>query len=266
MADPSSSRLAAPSTWHFGPPDAAVVVRNAEALMAHLAVHLGGWPVRHAGDAPPPPEIDVIVAGAADIGLAFADAPPLSFDDPPAAAGALADALVTRFAAKAGRLDFAAAAVAAPGGLVCLVGPPRSGRTLLALQLAVIGWRLHADSRLAVRVGQGAPAGLCLGLTPRLSMPLPPDVGPALAEFVDGYLEIRNGRDGYLKLWAGEAAGFGDEAAIRAVVEIAREEGAEPVLAEAGTHPVLGVPAFTLRYGRSAEAARVVYRRFSGRA
>lgn len=263
MADPSLSRLAAPSTWHFGPPDSAVVVRNAEALMAHLAVHLGGWPVRHAGDAPPPPDIDVVVAGASEIRLESPGAAPLRFDDAADAAGALADALVSRFTANAGRLDFAAAAVEAPGGLVCLVGPPRSGRTLLALQLAVIGWRLHADSRLAVRVGRGPPAGLCLGLTPRLALPLPADAGPALAEFVDGYLEIRNDRNGYLKLWSGEAAGFGDEAPIRAVVEIGREDGADAVLADAGTHPALGVPAYALRYGKSVEAARVLYRAFS---
>jgi hypothetical protein len=258
------SPLAGPSTWHFGPPEAAVVVRNAEALMAHLAVHLGGWPVRHAGEAPPAPDIDVVVRGENDIRLVSPDRAPTQFDDAAVAAGALAEALVVRFTALTRRIDLAAAAVETPRGLVCLVGPPRSGRTLLALQLAVLGRRLYADSRLAVRVAEGPPMGFCLGLTPRLALPLPPDVGPGLTEFVDGYLEIRNAATGYLKLWSGEAAGFGDEAPIAAVVAIDRRAAAAPSLAATGPHADLGVPGFALSYGASLDAARLLYRAFSG--
>ena len=40
----------APSIWDFGRPGAPILVRNAEAVQAHLAVFLDGWPQRRVGN------------------------------------------------------------------------------------------------------------------------------------------------------------------------------------------------------------------------
>ncbi|MBM3488677.1 MAG: hypothetical protein FJX67_18945, partial [Alphaproteobacteria bacterium] len=61
----SADHATGPSTWLFGPPETPVVVHNAEALMAELAVHLGGWPIRWAGATPPRDPDITVAAGAA---------------------------------------------------------------------------------------------------------------------------------------------------------------------------------------------------------
>lgn len=52
----------AASLWSFGPEEAPIMVRNAELVLPHLTVFLGGWAIRfadRAADSPSPPDIDV---------------------------------------------------------------------------------------------------------------------------------------------------------------------------------------------------------------
>lgn len=220
---------AAPSLWTFGPDGAAVTVRNAEALLAHLPVFLGGWPIRHAGSgADARPDIDIVAGpdGGFTIRVQGPGGNEIACADEFEAANALAGSLVACFVARApNRICLHAGAVAVESGLVVLLGGSLAGKSSVALQMTAAGYRLFGDDRVAVEVpedgGSGA-RGLCLGLMPKLRLPLPADCGARFAEFVDGYTEIRDDEVAYLKPWEGEAAGFGETAPVTAFVILDR--------------------------------------------
>ena len=215
--------------WAFGPPETEILVRNAEALLAHLPVFLAGWPFRRVADAAgldPPVEvverpggqISVVCAGPAAGGAVFSSA----FT----AARGLADALVGAWLARSGDLIcLRAASVRIDRGLVVLMGDSLAGKSSVALHLAASGHRLFGEDRLALRLVSGSPSvGVCLGLTPRVALPLPPDCGARFAEYVEGFTEMRDADTAYLKLWEGEAAGFAEEAPVVAFAVLVRRQ------------------------------------------
>ncbi len=219
------------SLWGFGPDDAPVTVRNAEALLAHLPVFLGGWPLRRIGDGGSArPDIDVIevTGGGFAIRVGGPGGNETACSDEFEAANALADGLIASFIARApNRIGLRAGAVVLGDGLTILLGGALAGKSSVSLQMTAAGHRLFGDDRLAVETpgdDGGAARGLCLGLMPRLRLPLPADCGARFAEFVDGYTEIRDGAAAYLKLWDAETAGFGDTAPVAALVILDRRE------------------------------------------
>ena len=222
---------AAPSLWAFGPDEAPVSVRNAETLLAQLTVFLGGWPVRRTGEgAGARPDIDVIERpdGGVTVRVAGPGGNETDCADTFEAANALAGGLIARFVAQSpNRICLHAGAARVGGGLVILLGESLAGKSSVALQLAAAGYRLFGDDRLALEAPAAAGAGargVCLGLMPKLRLPLPADCGARFAEFVDGYTELRDDEVAYLKLWDGEAAGFGEAAPVAALVVLDRRE------------------------------------------
>lgn len=216
-----------PSVWHFGPDDAPVRVAGAEALLAHLPVFLGGWPLRRV--AGPAPRCDVRVRTGPGGAIAVETLGPggtvLDFDNEMDAANGLAGALVAEYvAARADTVCLHAGSALVGAGLCVLLGASLAGKSSVAMQLAASGYRLFGDDRLAVRQGDDdAPAeGTCLGLQPKLRLPLPEDAGPALEGFVESYTEIRTGTAAYLRPWDTEAATFGDTAPLGALVALER--------------------------------------------
>ena len=268
-----------PACWAFGPPGAETVVGNAELLLAHLPVFLSGWPFRRvADDEGLQPaiavaeraggEIAVTTGGTAGGYSVFAHA----FE----AANGLAGALVTGFVRRSGLAAVDAGSAQVGRGLAVLLGGPQSGKTSLALHMAAAGYRLFGAHRLALRLAaDGPPAGLCLGLTPRVRLPLPPDCGARFRDYVEAFTEIRGPAAAWLKLWEGEAAGFMEDAPLAAFVLLEREEsgpcGREPApdlaaaLAAAGgsaaaagaalSGAASGVPCYRLTFSSSREAA-----------
>jgi hypothetical protein len=295
MSNTSSSesahpRPAAASLWRFGPEDAPVLVRNAEAVLAHLPLFLGGWPLRWVGEAETPdttPDIEIVerAEGAIDVATAAHRAEYAGAMD---AANALAGALIGAFIGRrSAMICLHAGSALIGGGLVALIGGSHAGKSSVALQLAAAGYRLFGDDRIALDLADmTAPLGLCLGLMPKIRLPLPPDAGPRLAEFVDAYSELQDEAAAYLKPWAGEAATFGETASLRALVVLERSEGAparlDPLarpallrtLIESVTAPGLdagalvaqldalarAVPAYALSFGASREAAALLAR------
>jgi hypothetical protein len=114
-----------------------------------------------------------------------------------------------------------------------------SSHPALAIHLAAAGHRLFGDDRLAVRLADGH--GLCLGLMPKVRLPVPGDAGPRFAEFVDAYTELEGDGVAYLKPLATEAARFGDAAPIAALVLLERVDGAEVALAAVSPAEVVRV-------------------------
>jgi hypothetical protein len=267
-----------PACWAFGPPGAGTLVRNAELLLAHLPVFLAGWPFRRvAEDEGLEPAIAVAERAGGEIAVTTGGAESV-FADAFKAANGLAGALVAGFVRRSGLLAVDAGSAQVGRGLAVLLGGPLSGKSSIALHMAAAGYRLFGAHRLALRLTPaGPPAGLCLGLTPRVRLPLPPDCGARFRDYVESFTEIRGPTAAWLKLWEGEAAGFMEDAPLAAFVLLERGESSPcsltpapapdvaAALAAAGCSPPAAgaalaevasrVPGYRLSFSSSREAA-----------
>jgi hypothetical protein len=224
-AEPAADGL--PGFWKFGPKDAPVVVENAEAVMPHLPYYLGGWDFQWAGTAAEgPPDVRIIenyngeyrVVSAGPGGADF------SFDNPYDAANGLASGLISVHVARNPKMVCLNASAARIGdSLVIVIGDPFAGKSSVALHLAVLGHRFFGHDQIAVTLDQ-APVGTCLGLMPKVRLPLPSDCGDAFREFVEGYSAMQGEDMAYLKLWDGEAGGFGETAPVSTLVFLDRRQ------------------------------------------
>lgn len=235
---PDSPKTAAPqgaegatdnALWSFGPEESAITVRNADILLAHLPLFLTGWPFKRIeAGAEDIADIDIIrqAGGRFLIVRRGAGADEQFFDDEFNAANGLSGALVAAYIARqSDKVCFHASSARVGPGLVVLLGDTLAGKSSVALHLASAGYRLFGDDRLAVSLGDGgAPIAQCLGLTPKIRLPLPDDCGQRFAEYIDAFTEIRDDSAVYLKLWEGEAAVFLEQAPVSAFVILERKE------------------------------------------
>ena len=158
-----------------------------------------------------------------------------------------------------------------------------------SLQLACSGYRFFGDDRIAVRFSDnGQPTGQCLGLMPKMRLPLPPDCGAPFEEYIEAFSELQDEEAAYLRLGDREAANFGDEAPIIALISLDRTDSGDAELADAPrpelvksllaqvTAPHLDIsrlvpamnrlasliPGFTLKFSSSKDAAREIAAKF----
>ena len=109
--------------------------------------------------------------------------------------------------------------------LAVILGDSFAENNYVALQICAAGYRCFGDDKLILTQNSGGVEGLCLGLTPKVKLPLPPDCGAGLMEYIEAFTEIRNDKVVYLKLWDGEAASFMEGAPIGALIMLDRRMG-----------------------------------------
>lgn len=231
------------SPWAFGPAGREIRVGNAELLLAHLPIFLNEWPCRRLGDSEagdmeimvverPNKQMEVNLAGPGALQSVFEN----DFD----AADGLASALIAAFTSRhMGTVCLHAGSSQVGQGLIVLLGDSMAGKSSVALQLASAGYRLFGDDRLAIQIEDaGAASGLCLGLTPKVRLPLPDNCGQRYSEYVDAFTEIRDESVAYLKLWEGEAAVFLEQSPIQAFVILNRATSGPCAVAPA-TRPAI---------------------------
>ncbi len=223
----------APGFWWVGPADNPVLVENAEAVMPYLPYYMAGWPLKWAGpEAERSPDIRVIENPDGTIqvistGPGGAD---FAFENPYDAANGLAGALISVFVSRDPQMVCLHAGAGRVGdGLVIVIGDSQAGKSSVALQLAVLGNRFFGDDQIAVTLANPS-SGMCLGLMPKVRLPLPEDCGDGFREFVDGYSSMQGEDMAYLKLWEGEAGTFGETAPVRALVFLDRKESGDTEL------------------------------------
>ncbi len=291
--NPPKPRQAVATSWLFGPKEQLISVRNAEAVLAHLPLFLGGWPMQSLGAAPEQAyDIDIIENrdGSLVVRLAGPGGNDMEFDNALDAANGFAGSLIGAYIARQpDTICLHASTALVGGGLVVLVGDSFSGKSTTSLQLASAGHRFFGDDRIAIRLDDGSsPVGQCLGLMPKMRLPLPPDCGIAFEEYIEAFSELQDEEAAYLRLGDHEAAGFGDEAPIVALISLDRREGGASIFEEAPRPqlvksllaqvyaPHLGisnlvpsmnklaslVPCFTLQFSNSREAAQMIAARF----
>ncbi|NKB20480.1 MAG: hypothetical protein GKS01_08275 [Alphaproteobacteria bacterium] len=284
------------SAWQFGPEEHLISVRNAEAVLVHLPLFLGGWPMQGLGPAPEQPyDIDIVENsdGSMVIRLAGPGGNDMEMDDALDAANNFAGALIGAYIARqSDTICLHASTALVGGGLVVLVGDSFSGKSTTSLQLACAGYRFFGDDRIAIRWDdESLPIGQCLGLMPKMRLPLPPDCGAAFAEYIEGFSELQDEEAAYLRLGDQEAAGFGEEAPIKALIALDRRDTGDSIFEEAprpqlvksllsqvyAPHLAISnlvpsmnrlaslVPCFTLRFSNSREAAQMIAARFRER-
>lgn len=279
MPDPVSAETdAAPDFWWVGPEDNPVLVENAEAVMPYLPYYMAGWPLKWAGPAAGR-EPDVRVVEGSDGTFQVISTGPggsdFSFDNPYDAANGLAGGLISVFIARDPQMVCLHAGAARVGdGLVVVIGDSFAGKSSVALHLAVLGNRFFGDDQLGVTL-ENPSVGLCLGLMPKVRLPLPEDCGDAFREFVDGYSSMQGDEMAYLKLWEGEAGAFGETLPVRALVFLDRTEtgdselrpASRPELVKAMVRTAFAphIPSHDLLAGltRLADAADAYHLRFS---
>ena len=281
----------APDRWNIGPADAPVIVENAEAVLPYLPYFIAGWNIQWAGPATDaPPDVRVLEHGDGTFrvissGPGGAD---FAFDNPYDAANGLAGALISVHVARdPSAICLHAGAAKIDDGLVIVIGDSFVGKSSVALHLAVLGHRFFGDDQIAVTLGIDA-VGTCLGLMPKVRLPLPDDCGDAFREFVEGYSSMQGDDMAYLKLWEGEAGDFGETAPISALVFLDRLTEGDAVLEPASaaelvknmvstafaphiasadllaglTQLAAGAAPYHLRFSSSREAAALLSREF----
>ena len=226
MPDPGGADIGmAPDFWWVGPDDNPVLVENAEAVMPYLPYYMAGWPLKWAGPAAErTPDIQVIENDDGTYQVVSSDpgVAGFTFDNPYDAANSLAGGLIGIFVSRDPRMVCLHAGAARVGdGLVVVIGDSLAGKSSVALHLAVLGNRFFGDDQIGVTL-ENSPLGMCLGLMPKVRLPLPGDCGDAFREFVDGYSSMQGDDMAYLKLWEGEAGTFGQTAPVRALVFLDR--------------------------------------------
>ena len=118
------------------------------------------------------------------------------------------------------------------GRLVVFPNRYRAGKSVLSACLAAAGQRLFTDDILTVdpEAGDGEIYGVATGIAPRLRLPVPQDLGPALTRF----LEERKGPQSelyrYLRLGTRELAPRGTRAPIGGFVLLERGQGQTPAI------------------------------------
>jgi hypothetical protein len=217
----------------------------------------------------------------------------IGLDKPIDAAVAVMGGLISACLAQTdGAVCVHAAAVEVAKGLALLIGGSKAGKSSVGLQLAARGHRFFGDDRIILQgVGGGeSVAATCLGLTPKVRLPLPERCGPRYRDFIDFIAARTFFQDetcALLHLEESLAAGFGDTQEVAAFILLDRQGGGSAALTPVSRTSVLkallqsasspslsverivddmseltrAVPCYALRFSDSAEAAALVERK-----
>lgn len=127
-----------------------------------------------------------------------------------------------------GVLQIHCAALEFEQGLVLFPQKRRMGKSVLALALAALGYRLFCDDVLALAADQDP--GIALGISPRLRLPIPQKGTVRLGEFLAARPLRANARYGFVRLAAAELAAHGARRPIVGIVQFQRNEAGAATL------------------------------------
>ncbi len=176
------------------------------------------------------------------------------------------------------------------GRLVVFPATRRAGKSTLSVAMAAAGVRLFTDDFLPVSVGSdGIIRGISSGVSPRLRLPVPAQIGDAANGYMTRRQRVSNGQYSYIVPLKNEGAAFGEALPLGAAVFLERTDGAEAELEEISTAEALktliyqnfsragnagdilamlefvalNLPAYRLRYDHAEPAIALLQARFS---
>jgi len=183
------------------------------------------------------------------------------------------------------------AAIEFAGRLVIFPSTRRAGKSTLTVALAAAGKTVFTDDFLPLKAtDDGLLSGISSGISPRLRLPFPDQIGPIALDYIRNRSMIQNRQYRFVSPRIGELANFGDTAPIGSLVFLERTEGAtamiEPVsesdalsalikqnfsraMNTAGILKMLGfisksTPAYRLIYDDAEQAIALLESRFQG--
>ena len=275
------------SCWVFSGPRRPIVVTGLEPLLPYLSIFLLDWPYKAAsGRAPRQADIRVQHNGGKfRILINASNRETISVGDPVEATRALTGHLHSAFVSQLEQAaSLHAAAVDSDAGLVLLIGKSQAGKSSLALNLAMRGHLLFGDDRIIVseRDEAGPLVGTCLGLAPKVRLPLPTNSDPEFRHFVESHMFFLDGEHyAVLHLPPSLLARFGAIRDVATIIAFERRDDLSTRLTPASRASILcdllecahnprltadrfldmltgwsaSLPSYRLRYSSSAEAA-----------
>jgi hypothetical protein len=126
------------------------------------------------------------------------------------------------------------AAIEFAGRLVIFPSTRRAGKSTLTVALAAAGKKVFTDDFLPLKAtNDGLLSGISSGISPRLRLPFPDQIGATARDYIQNRSMIQNRQYRFVTPRTDELANFGDTAPIGSLVFLERTEGAtakiEPV-------------------------------------
>ena len=123
------------------------------------------------------------------------------------------------------------AAVEFAGRLVVFPSTRRAGKSTLTVALAAADKRVFTDDFLPLKITEGELLhGVSSGISPRLRLPLPEQIGPVAEKYIGRRSSISNSQYRFVAPISDELASFGDTAPIGSLVFLERSDGATAAL------------------------------------
>ncbi|MDH5187373.1 MAG: hypothetical protein OEW37_00290 [Rhodospirillaceae bacterium] len=196
------------------------------------------------------------------------------------------------FIADSGKLlALHAAAVELDGGLSVFPSTHNAGKSTLGVLLAARGARLFADdvTPLDPQQGNGLFMGVAPGFLPRLRLPLPDDLAPEGADFINSHAGPKSENFLYINLNETQLASLGQSAPVNRIILLERKKDAAAEIitvkkSEILKHTIMqslnqdvsaieildnlngmvaGCECLRLTYGRSEDAAKLLMSTFA---
>ena len=216
---------------------------------------------------------------------------PLSYGDPVNAICAIVAELAwLRLREDPSLLCLHGAAAEVAGRLVVFPATRRAGKSTLSVALAAAGIRMFTDDFLPLSIADnGIISGISNGISPRLRLPIPEQIGPVAKKYISDRQTIANRQYAYVAPAGAESVRFNERAPLGAIVFLDRKDGNTPELNRIGKAEALKVlikqnfsragnagdilsmleflahnlPAYTLSYDDAEPAIDLIKSRFS---
>lgn len=128
------------------------------------------------------------------------------------------------------------------GRLVVFPATRRAGKSTLSVAMAAAGIRLFTDDFLPLSISEhGAINGISSGVSPRLRLPMPPQIGPRAESFLTVRKAVSNGQYTYVAPLNTEIAAFNESAPLGGIVFLDRIDGATARLDQVGKAEALKI-------------------------
>ncbi len=149
-------------------------------------------------------------------------------------------------------------AVEFSGRLVLFPSTRKAGKSTLSVALAAAGKTVYTDDFLPLRVEEdGGISGLSSGISPRLRLPVPAQVGKRTKAYLKARGHISNRQYRYVRPKGAELAAFDDAAPVGALVFLERRDGARAHIEPASRADALKT-LITQNFSRAINAAAIL--------
>ena len=177
------------------------------------------------------------------------------------------------------------------GRLVVFPATRKAGKSTLSVAMAAAGIRIYTDDFLPISVeDDGVIRGISSGVSPRLRLPLPDQLGDNAVQYMARRQLISNKQYTYIEPLLTETAAFGESLPLGGMVFLERKDGAKAEMAKITTAEALKIliyqnfsragnagdilamlefvtlnmPSYLLRYDHAEPAVDLLKERFSG--